>query len=254
GRTVHSIARMGKRLVWELDGDLFVVVHLMIAGRMRWREKGDAIPAKVGLAAFDFDAGTLLFTEAGSREQAAMHVMRGRGAALAMDPGGADVLTMPREAFASALRASNHTLKRQLTDPHVFSGIGNAYSDEILHAAQLSPVKLTQSVTEDEIVRLFDATREVLREWTARLQQETGTEFPEKVTAFRAGMAVHGRYGQPCPRCGAPVQRIVYARNEANYCAACQTGGRLLADRALSRLLREDWPKTLEDLERAKRR
>jgi formamidopyrimidine-DNA glycosylase len=171
-----------------------------------------------------------------------------------MDPGGADVFSMSRDAFVSALRASNHTLKRQLTDPHVFSGIGNAYSDEILHAAQLSPVSLTQSLTDEEIARLFDAVRGVLREWTARLQQEAGDEFPEKVTAFRPGMAVHGRYGKPCPRCGAPVQRIVYARNEANYCAACQTGGRLLADRALSRLLREDWPKTLEELERSKRR
>jgi formamidopyrimidine-DNA glycosylase len=254
GRTVRAITRMGKRLVWELDDDLFVVVHLMIAGRLRWREKGDAIPARVGLAAFDFDEGTLLFTEAGSRKQASLHVVRGRDAAAAMDPGGADVFTMSREAFASALRASNHTLKRQLTDPRVFSGIGNAYSDEILHAAQLSPVKLTQSLDDGEISRLFDATRDVLREWASRLQQETGDSFPEKVTAFRPGMAVHGRYGKPCPRCGAPVQRIVYARNEANYCAACQTGGRLLADRALSRLLREDWPKTLEDLERARRR
>jgi formamidopyrimidine-DNA glycosylase len=254
GRTVLSVARMGKRLVWELDGDLFVVVHLMIAGRMRWRPRGDAIPAKVGLAAFDFDDGTLLFTEAGSRKQASMHVVRSRDAVSAMDPGGADVFTMSRGAFGAVLRASNHTLKRQLTDPHVFSGIGNAYSDEILHAARLSPVKLTQSLTDDEIDRLLDATRTVLRDWTARLQEETGDDFPEKVTAFRSGMAVHGRYGKPCPRCGAPVQRIVYARNEANYCAGCQTGGRLLADRALSRLLREDWPKTLEDLERTKRR
>jgi formamidopyrimidine-DNA glycosylase len=254
GAIVHSVTRMGKRLVWEFDGDLFVVVHLMIAGRMRWRETGEAIPAKVGLAAFDFDEGTLLFTEAGSRKQASLHVVRGRSAVTAMDPGGADVFTMPRDTFASMLRASNHTLKRQLTDPHVFSGIGNAYSDEILHAAQLSPVTLTQSLDDDEIARLFDAVRDVLRDWTARLQQETGDAFPEKVTAFRPGMAVHGRYGKPCPRCGAPVQRIVYARNEANYCAACQTGGRLLADRALSRLLREDWPKTLEELERAKRR
>jgi formamidopyrimidine-DNA glycosylase len=254
GAIVHSVTRMGKRLVWEFDGDLFVVVHLMIAGRMRWRETGEAIPAKIGLAAFDFDEGTLLFTEAGSRKQASLHVVRGRSAAAAMDPGGADVFTMPRDTFASMLRASNHTLKRQLTDPHVFSGIGNAYSDEILHAAQLSPVTLTQSLTDDEIARLFDAVRDVLRDWTARLQQEAGDAFPEKVTAFRPGMAVHGRYGKPCPRCGAPVQRIVYARNEANYCAACQTGGRLLADRALSRLLREDWPKTLEELERAKRR
>ncbi|HEX6462826.1 MAG TPA: DNA-formamidopyrimidine glycosylase family protein [Vicinamibacterales bacterium] len=253
-RIVQSVARMGKRLVWAFDADLFAVVHLMIAGRLRWRERGAAIPAKVGLAAFDFDEGTLLFTEAGSRKQASMHVVRGRDAVTAMDPGGADVFSMTRETFAAALRASNHTLKRALTDPHVFSGIGNAYSDEILHAAQLSPVKLTQALDDLEIAGLFDAVRDVLRQWTARLRAEAGEDFPEKVTAFREGMAVHGRYGQPCPRCGAPVQRIVYARNEANYCAACQTGGRLLADRALSRLMRDDWPKTLEDLERAKRR
>jgi formamidopyrimidine-DNA glycosylase len=253
-RTVESVTRMGKRIVWMFDDDLFAVVHLMIAGRLRWRERGAAIPAKVGLAAFDFDEGTLLFTEAGSRKQASMYLVRGRDAVIAMDPGGADVFSMTREAFAAALRESNHTLKRMLTDPHVFSGIGNAYSDEILHAAQLSPVKLTQTLADEEIARLFEAVRDVLGRWTVRLQAEAAGEFPEKVTAFRAGMAVHGRYGQPCPRCGAPVQRIVYARNEANYCAACQTGGRLLADRALSRLLRDDWPKTLEDLERVKRR
>lgn len=254
GHTVQSVARMGKRLVWTFDRDLFAVVHLMIAGRLRWREPSAAVPGKVGLAAFDFDEGTLLFTEAGSRKQASMHVVRGRDAVTAMDPGGADVFSMTRDAFAGALRGSNHTLKRALTDPHVFSGIGNAYSDEILHAAQLSPVTLTHTLTNEDIARLFDAVRDVLRHWTSRLQQEAGAEFPEKVTAFRDGMAVHGRYGQPCPRCGSPVQRIVYARNEANYCAACQTGGRLLADRALSRLLRDDWPKTLEDLERARRR
>ena len=252
-RTVLSVSRMGKRLVWAFDNGLFAVVHLMIAGRLRWRERGAAIPAKVGLAAFDFDEGTLLFTEAGTRKQASMHVVRGRDAVTAMDPGGADVLSMTRETFAAALRASNHTLKRALTDPHVFSGIGNAYSDEILHAARLSPVKLTQALDDSEMARLFEAVRDVLRQWTARLQSEAGGDFPEKVTAFREGMAVHGRYGKPCPRCGAPVQRIVYARNEANYCAPCQTGGRLLADRALSRLLRDDWPKTLEDLERRKR-
>jgi formamidopyrimidine-DNA glycosylase len=253
GRTVQSVARMGKRLVWAFDEDLFLVVHLMIAGRLRWRERGASIPGKVGLAAFDFDEGTLLFTEAGSRKQASMHLVRGPEAVAALDPGGADVFTMTVEAFASALRASNHTLKRALTDPHVFSGIGNAYSDEILHAARLSPVKLTQSLDDGEIARLFDAVRTVLREWTARLQSEAASEFPEKVTAFRPQMAVHGKYGQPCPRCGAPVQRIVYARNESNYCAACQTDGRLLADRALSRLLGQDWPKTLEELERRKR-
>ena len=254
GRTVRSLRRMGKRLVWEIDDDLFMVMHLMIAGRLRWRDKGTAVPGKVGLAALDFPGGTLLVTEAGSRKQASLHVVRGAAAVASMDPGGADVFTMSVEAFAAALRGANHTLKRSLTDPHLFSGIGNAYSDEILHAAQLSPVKLTQALTDAEVARLFDATREVLAMWIAKLQQETGEAFPEKVTAFRPGMAVHGRYGQPCPRCGAPVQRIVHARNEANYCAACQTGGRLLADRALSRLLREDWPKTLDDLERDKRR
>ena len=250
GRTIRDLRRLGKRVVFAFDEDLFAVLHLMIAGRLRWREPGAAIPGKLGLAAFDFAEGTLLLTEAGSRKQASLHIVRGEGAVAAMDPGGADVFTMSVEAFAAALRGANHTLKRSLTDPHLFSGIGNAYSDEILHAAQLSPVKLTQSLTDSEVPRLFDATRDVLRTWTARLQQETGDAFPEKVTAFRPGMAVHGRYGQPCPRCGAPVQRIAYARNEANYCAACQTGGRLLADRALSRLLREDWPRTLADLER----
>ena len=254
GRTVLGVTRMGKRLVWAFDDDIFAVVHLMIAGRLRWRDTGAAIPGRVGLAAIDFQHGTLLFTEAGSRKQASLHVVRGRDTVAAMDPGGADVFAMTLAAFASALRGSNHTLKRALTDPHVFSGIGNAYSDEILHAARLSPVKLTQALDDEEIARLLDAVRTVLREWTERLQREAGEDFPEKVTAFRPGMAVHGRYGQPCPRCGAPVQRIVYARNESNYCAACQTGGRLLADRALSRLLREDWPKTLEDLERARRR
>jgi formamidopyrimidine-DNA glycosylase len=250
GRTIRDVRRLGKRVVFAFDEDLFAVLHLMIAGRLRWRDPGAAIPGKLGLAAFDFAEGTLLLTEAGSRKQASLHVVRGEDAVAAMDPGGADVFSMTVEAFAAALRGANHTLKRSLTDPHLFSGIGNAYSDEILHAAQLSPVKLTRSLTDAEVARLFDATRDVLRAWTARLQEETGDAFPEKVTAFRPGMAVHGRYGQPCPRCGAPVQRIAYARNEANYCAACQTGGRLLADRALSRLLREDWPRTLEDLER----
>ena len=250
GRTVAALGRIGKRLVWSLDDDLFVVVHLMIAGRLRWRERGTAIPGKLGLAAFDFANGTLLFTEAGSRKRASLHVVRGAGALAALDPGGAEVLTMSEETFAALLRAANHTLKRSLTDPRLFSGIGNAYSDEILHRAQLSPARLTQAMSDDEIARLFDATRAVLREWTETLQREAGDEFPEKVTAFRPGMAVHGRYGKPCPRCGAPVQRIVYASNEANYCANCQTGGRLLADRALSRLLREDWPKSLDELER----
>ena len=254
GKEIRALTRVGKRLVWALDEDLFIVVHLMIAGRLRWKEKGAAIPAKVGLAAFDFSDATLLFTEAGSRKQASMHLVRGAEAVAAMDPGGAEIFAMSPAQFAAALRSGNHTLKRSLTDPHLFSGIGNAYSDEILHAAQLSPVKLTHALSDDEIARLFDATRSVLQYWLQLLQEETGDAFPEKVTAFRPGMAVHGRYGKPCPRCGAPIQRIVYARNESNYCAACQTGGRLLADRALSRLLRDDWPKTLEDLERARRR
>jgi len=254
GRLVMTLARVGKRIVFGFEDDLFAVVHLMIAGRLRWLEPGAKIPAKLGLAAFDFDHATLLFTEAGSRKQASLHLVRGAAAVEAMDPGGADVFAMPLEQFAAAIAAENHTLKRVLTDPHVFSGIGNAYSDEILHAARLSPVKLSQSLEDDEMARLFSATREVLAVWTARLQEETGAGFPEKVTAFRPQMAVHGKYGQPCPRCGAPVQRIVYATNESNYCAPCQTGGRLLADRALSRLLREDWPKTLEALEQARRR
>jgi formamidopyrimidine-DNA glycosylase len=253
-RAVTSLARVGKRLVFGFDGDLFAVVHLMIAGRLRWLEPGAKIPAKLGLAAFDFDHATLLFTEAGSRKRASMHVVRGAAAVEAMDPGGADVFAMTPDAFAAALTEENHTLKRVLTDPRVFGGIGNAYSDEILFAAQLSPVKLSRSLTAEEVARLLASTREVLSIWTAKLQDETGDAFPGKVTAFRPGMAVHGKYGEPCPRCGAPVQRIVYATNEANYCAPCQTGGRLLADRALSRLLREDWPKTLDALEQAKRR
>lgn len=254
GHVVGSLRRVGKRLVWELDADLFIVVHLMIAGRLRWREKGAAIPGQLGLAALDFPDGTLLFTEAGSRKRASLHVVRGASAVAALDPGGADVFSMELAAFGAALRGANHTLKRSLTDPHLFSGIGNAYSDEILHAAQLSPVRLTQALTDDEIGRLFESTRQVLSTWTKKLIEETGDRFPEKVTAFRPGMAVHGRFRQPCPRCGEPVQRIVYARNEANYCARCQTGGRLLADRAWSRLLRQDWPKTLEESEAARGR
>ena len=254
GRVVMTLARLGKRLVFGFEDDLFVVVHLMIAGRLKWLEPGAKIPGKLGLAAFDFDHATLLFTEAGSRKRASLHLVCGMAAVEAMDPGGADVFTMTLAQFGAALTAENHTLKRVLTDPHVFSGIGNAYSDEILHAATLSPVKLSRSLDDDEMARLYSATREVLVLWTARLQDEAGADFPEKVTAFRPEMAVHGKYGKPCPRCGAPVQRIVYATNESNYCAACQTGGRLLADRALSRLLRDDWPKTLEALEQARRR
>ena len=254
GRRVEGISRMGKRLVFAFDTDLFAVIHLMIAGRFKWREHGAPIAAKVGLAAFDLADATLLITEAGSRKQASLHVVRGRSAVEAMDPGGVEVTSLTAQSFGALLTAENHTLKRVLTDPHVFSGIGNAYSDEILHAAKLSPVRQTKALTSEEISRLFAATLQVLAEWTARLEEQAGSQFPEKVTAFHKERAVHGKFGKPCPRCGAPVQRIVYARNEANYCAVCQTEGRLLADRALSRLLRDDWPKTLEDLERKRAR
>ncbi len=249
GRSVHDVRRMGKRIVLALDDDLFVVLHLMIAGRLRWRERGAPIPGKIGLAGFDFPAGTIILTEAGSRRQASIHLLHGTAAVEAMNPGGLEIAGATLPEFADRLRTDNHTLKRALTDPHIFSGIGNAYSDEILHAARMSPMKLTSALSDEEIARLFFATRDVLTHWTARLRDEAGDEFPEKVTAFRSGMAVHGRYRQPCPVCGAPVQRIVYARNEANYCSRCQTGGRLLSDRSLSRLLREDWPKTLDELE-----
>ncbi len=249
GLRVTHLRRVGKRIVFELERDLFIVLHLMIAGRLRWRNRGAAIPGKVGLAAFDFPTGTALLTEAGSKRQASIHVMNGAEAVAAMDPGGLEVMEADRGAFAARLTRTNHTLKRALTDPHIFSGIGNAYSDEILHAARLSPMKLTNALNEDEIERLFHATRETLEIWIERLRAETGDGFPEKVTAFRKGMSVHGRYGQPCPVCGSPVQRIVYATNEANYCPTCQTGGRLLSDRSLSRLLREDWPKTIDELE-----
>jgi formamidopyrimidine-DNA glycosylase len=250
GRQVVGLRRIGKRIVFVLAHDLFVVLHLMIAGRLRWRERGAPIPRKVGLAAFDFPTGTAILTEAGSKRQASIHIVRGEEALGAFDAGGLEVLDADLHAFATRLRARNHTLKRALTDPHIFSGIGNAYSDEILHAAQLSPMKTTDALTADEVARLFAATRETLERWIARLRDEAAGEFPEKVTAFRPGMAVHGRYGQPCPTCGAPVQRIVYARNEANYCSRCQTGGRLLSDRALSRLLKDDWPRTLDELEK----
>jgi formamidopyrimidine-DNA glycosylase len=253
GKTVREIRRMGKRIVVGLDDDLWIVIHLMIAGRLRWREHGAAIPGKVGLAAFDFPTGTVIFTEAGSHRQASIHIVRGAAAVEAMNPGGVEIADIALDEFGARLREENHTLKRVLTDPHVFSGIGNAFSDEILHAARLSPLKLSQGLTDEEVEVLYHATRDVLAAWTTRLREETGEEFPEKVTAYREGMAVHGRYGKPCPVCAAPVQRIVYARNEANYCSRCQTGGRLLSDRALSRLLREDWPKTLEELERLRK-
>jgi formamidopyrimidine-DNA glycosylase len=252
GRTILTLSRLGKRIVFGFEGELYAVLHLMIAGRLRWKAPAAAIPGKVGLAAFDFGTGTLLLTEAGSKRRASLVVVQGEPALRDLDPGGIDPLESGLATFAERLRAENHTLKRALTDPHVFSGIGNAYSDEILHAARLSPLQLTRNLTDDEAVRLHDAVRETLRMWTERLIAEAAGEFPEKVTAFREGMAVHGRYGKPCPRCGMPVQRISYAENECNYCATCQTGGRLLADRALSRLLKEDWPRSLEALEMMK--
>ena len=252
GRVVAGLRRLGKRIVFALDGDLFIVLHLMIAGRLRWRDRGAPIPGKVGLAAFDFADGTAILTEAGSKRQASIHIVRGEAALAALDPSGLEVLTADLAAFAGRLTEENHTLKRALTDPHIFSGIGNAYSDEILHAARLSPMKTTASLTGEEIERLFAATQSTMNAWIDRLRAEAGGEFPEKVTAFHKGMAVHGRYGQPCPVCGSPVQRIVYARNEANYCSRCQTGGRLLSDRALSRLLKDDWPRTLDELESRK--
>ncbi len=250
GREVLSLKRLGKRIVLGLEGDLFCVLHLMIAGRLRWRREGAKIHGRLGLAAFDFDSGCLMLTEASKQKRASLHVVRGEEALAEHDPGGAELSELDAAAFAEILKRRNHTLKRALTDPTLFSGIGNAYSDEILHAARLSPVQLTQNLDEQETERLFEATRETLESWTARLREETGDAFPDKVTAFREGMAVHGRYREPCPRCENPVQRIVYASNETNYCPTCQTGGRLLADRALSRLLKKDWPRTLEELER----
>lgn len=248
GRTVTGIRRIGKRIVFALEDELFIVVHLMIAGRFRWLESGAKIPGKLGLAALDFDNGTLVLTEAGSKRRASIHLMRGENALREVDPGGIEVLDASVAQFKAALTRERHTLKRTLTDPHVFSGIGNAYSDEILHRARLSPVQMTTNLSDEEIARLLDATKTTLLDWTDRLRKERGGGFPEKVTAFREGMAVHGRYDKPCPDCGTPVQRIVYADNETNYCARCQTGGKLLADRALSRLLRGDWPKSIDEL------
>jgi len=262
GRPVKSVTRQGKRLVLRLGGEggpLFLVLHLMIAGRLRWAEPGAGVPGKIGVAAFDFECGTLLLTEAGSKKRASLHLLAGEAALTAHDRGGLEPLTATRAEFAAALRRENHTLKRALTDPRLFSGIGNAYSDEILHRARLSPFLQTSTLGEEQVEALHEATRAVLGEWTARLRDEAaadaraGHALPRKVTAFRPGMAVHGRYGQPCPTCGAPVQRILYAENEANYCATCQTGGRLLADRVLSRLMKDDWPRTIEELEERKR-
>ena len=252
GRRVVGLRRIGKRIVLAMDGDYFVVLHLMIAGRLRWREHGAAIPGKVGLAAFDFPTGTAILTEQGAKRQASIHLIAGTAHLASLDPGGLEVLESTLPEFAERLTAENHTLKRALTDPHIFSGIGNAYSDEILHAAKMSPMTLTSSLRDTDIAHLHAATIRTLDRWIERLRDETGDAFPEKVTAFREGMAAHGRYGQPCPDCGAPIQRIVYAHNEANYCATCQTGGRLLSDRALARLLKQDWPRTVEEMERKK--
>jgi formamidopyrimidine-DNA glycosylase len=252
GRKVTAVRRLGKRIVLGFEGGLFLVIHLMIAGRLRWRERGAALPGKIGLAALDFTTGTLIFTEAGTKKRASLHAVRGEEALRALDPGGLEVVGSDAASFREALVRESHTLKRALTDPRLFSGIGNAYSDEILHRARLSPLKLTRALTEDEAARLHAAAEATLVEWTGRLRREAGGGFPEKVTAFRDGMAVHGRHGRPCPDCGAPVQRIVYAENECNYCARCQTGGTLLADRALSRLLKDDWPRTLEAWEEAR--
>ena len=246
GETVRGARRIGKRVVLELEGELFLVFHLMIAGRLRWRDRGAAVPKRRGLAAFDFPAGTLLLTEEGTKKRASLHVVRGEEGLAEHDRGGLDVFAADLAEFREALVRENHTLKRTLTDPRLFDGIGNAYSDEILHAARLSPLTWSQRLDDGEIERLFEATRSTLRDWTERLRAEVGDGFPEKVTAFHPGMAVHGRDREPCPDCGSPIQRIVYARNETNYCARCQTGGRLLADRALSRLLKQDWPRTLE--------
>ncbi len=253
GRRVVALERIGKRIVLALDGELFLVIHLMIAGRFRWLRPGGKPPGKLGLACFDFPAGTLALTEAGSRRRAALHLVAGREGLVPFHRGGLDLDTATPEAFAQRLRAENHTLKRSLTDPTILDGIGNAYSDEILHAARLSPLRLTRQLDDAECRRLHAACREVLDTWTRRLQAEAGDAFPEKVTAFRPGMAAHGRYGQPCSDCGTPIQRIRYAEHETNYCPACQTEGRLLADRALSRLLHDDWPRTLEELEERRR-
>jgi formamidopyrimidine-DNA glycosylase len=249
GLQLQSLRRLGKRIVFCLENDLFLILHLMIAGRLHWKDRLAKVPGKVGLAAFDFSGGTLTLTEAGSKKRAALHLVKGEKALAAHDPGGLEVLESNEAAFHEALTSENHTLKRMLTDPHVFSGIGNAYSDEILHEARLSPLALTQRLNEKEIARLFEATRKVLTNWTERLRQEAGDRFPEKVTAFREGMAVHGRFGKPCPVCATAIQRIVYADNETNYCPRCQTKGKVLADRSLSRLLRDDWPRSIEEWE-----
>src|SRR5438552_1948598 len=248
-RKVVGLHRLGKQIVFEFDGDLFLIIHLMIAGRFQWKEPGARIPGKLGLAAFDFPAGTLLLTEAGSKKRASLHIIQGKDNLAAFDRGALEILDSTPAAFKHALTTENHTVKRALTDPRFFSGLGNAYSDEILHRARLSPMKLTSKLSGDEIVRLHEAAKSTLKEWIERLRTEAGSDFHSKVTAFRPEMAVHGRYGKPCPDCGSPVQRIVHAENECNYCPTCQTEGRLLADRALSRLLKRDWPRSLDEWE-----
>ncbi len=254
GRSVLAFRRIGKRIAIGVEDDIWAVLHLMIAGRLQWSEAGAALPGRKGLAALDFDDGSLILTEQGSKKRASLNMVQGAEALTALDPGGAEPLEIDRPAFERILRSENHTLKRALTDPHLFSGIGNAYSDEILHAARLSPVAMSTRISEAEVDRLFTAIRSTLTGWIARLLDEIGEGWPRKVTAFRKEMAVHGKYGQPCPECGSPVQRIVHASNETNYCATCQTEGKLLADRALSQVLRKDWPKTLEEMERIRPR
>lgn len=248
-RRAIAVKRLGKRLAVGFDNDNWFVIHLMIAGRLHWKPVGSKLPGKLGLAAFDFSSGTLILTEAGSKRRASLHLVHGKQNMLNMDPGGIDILTATLKEFTAVLTRENHTIKRSLTDPHLFSGIGNAYSDEILHTARLSPIKQTQKLTPEEIRRLHGATRKTMKQWIERLREEAGDEFPEGVTAFRAEMAVHGRFGQPCPVCGSPVQRIRYADNETNYCARCQTEGVVLADRSLSRLLKQDWPRSIDEWE-----
>jgi formamidopyrimidine-DNA glycosylase len=252
GRHVVGLRRLGKRIVFQLDNNIYIVIHLMIAGRLHWKAAGAKLAGRAALAAFDFETGTLILTEAGSKKRASLHLALGEAALASLDRGGLEVLEADLAAFRQALARENHTVKRALTDPRLFSGIGNAYSDEILHRARLSPAKWTSRLSDEESERLYIAAQETLETWAARFVADAQKDFPEKVTAFREGMAVHGRYGKPCPVCDQPVQRIVYAENESNYCATCQTGGKLLADRALSQLLRGDWPKTLEELEERK--
>ncbi len=252
GKKVRELRRLGKRIVLGLNQELFLVLHLMIAGRLHWKERGAKLARRLGLAAFDFPNGTLTLTEAGTKKRASLHLLRGEKALADLNPGGLEVLDADEKSFQATLLRENHTLKRALTDPRLFSGIGNAYSDEILHRAGLSPLALTHRLSESEINKLYESVRRTLLDWADRLRQETGDGFPENVTAFRPEMAVHGRFGQPCPVCGSAVQRIVYAENETNYCPRCQTGGKVLADRSLSRLLKNDWPKTIEEWELAK--